>query len=73
MMIKFMQHLEKTCSYILHVLKIVVVVVVLGFYIPPTAKVIGRWDLSLKSDQCLCFLYIDSIIPLLSKSKISSL
>ena len=26
-------------------------VVVLGFYIPPTAEVIGRWDLSLKSHQ----------------------
>ena len=49
MMIKFMQHLEKTCSCILQVLKIVVVVVVLGFYILPTAKVIGRWDFSLKS------------------------
>ena len=27
----------------------VVVVVVLGFYVPPTAKVIQRWDLNLKS------------------------
>ena len=27
----------------------VVVVVVLGFYVPPTAKVIQRWNLGLKS------------------------
>ena len=26
-----------------------------------------------KADQCLCFRYIDSTIPLLSKSEISSL
>ena len=32
-------------------------VVVLGFYVPPTAKVIRRWDLGLKShpkDLCGC-------------------
>ena len=37
-----------------HVLQVLlfkssVVVVVLGFYVPPTAKVIRRWDLSFKS------------------------
>ena len=30
-------------------LNLKVVVVVFGFYIPPTAKVIWRWDLGLKS------------------------
>ena len=34
----------------LNLIDVDVVVVVLGFYVSPTAKVIRRWDLDLKSD-----------------------
>ena len=39
------------------VVVVVVVVVALGFYVPPTAKVIRRRDLGLKSHQILHFIF----------------
>ena len=41
--------MKKNIYFFLFLLKTLIVVVVLGFYVPPTAKVIRRRDLGLKS------------------------